>query len=66
MHVYQEVTVISCLENKYFPPVISSRLGSLKEILQFFPAQDKSTRSSLYIDCSVIALHVTLWGLVDV
>lgn len=44
MHVYQEVTVISCLENKYFPPVISSRLGSLKEILQFFPAQDKSTR----------------------
>lgn len=36
MHVYQEVTVISCLENKYFPPVISSRLGSLKEILQFF------------------------------
>lgn len=46
MQVYQEVTVISCLENKYFPPlhVISSRLGSLKEILQFFPVQDKSTR----------------------
>lgn len=41
MHVYREVTVISCLENKYFPPVISSRLGSLKEILQFFQLRTK-------------------------
>lgn len=55
MHVYQVVTVISCLENKYFSPVISSRLGSLKDILHFFPVQDKSTKLSKYL-CMLIAV----------